>query len=246
MGNKILVLFLCFSLMVSLIGCVETDIGDSNGNNTTALGSDEMYILILDTVRCTSDSNVAGDLIITMADGESELCTVSGKNAGHLTVDVDESQKTITVKGKKNISPESITIRVSANIREIKADKCKLNLDVDFGKTQDIALILKGTFYGNVEMEAETISADIKGSGDLNLSGTTKDVQIYLDGAAYLDTSMLLAEYADVTVKGTAICEVYASNTLNAELYGIGSITYLGNPNTVNKTIKGLGIIQSK
>ena len=246
MGRKIFELCLCFALMVSLTCCAGTDAVSYNVNNTTILGSNEMYILVLDTVRCTSDSNVAGDLVITGANEGGELCTVSGENADYLTVNVDESQRRITVTGKKIFSPESVTIHVSANIQEIKADKCKLNLDIDFGKTQDVALVLKGTFYGNVDLAAEILTVDINGSGNFNVSGATKDVQIRLEGAARLDARTLLAEYADVTVKGAAVCDVYASNTLNAELFGIGRISYFGNPSVVNRAVKGLGVIQAK
>lgn len=216
-------------------------------NNDRNQEDDEMYILILDTIRCASGSDVAGDLTIVAAEegyNGAGHCTIVGKNADRVKVDVNEEEKKITIKCNQYVSPNSITIDVSGGIREIRADKCKLHLDVDLGKTQNAALTLKGTFYGDVKLATETTSIDVNGAGDFGVSGTARDLQVSLDGAAVLDTTELLAENVDVTVRGSSICEVYASKYLNAALYGVGSITYYGNPETVEKSIKGLGVIE--
>ena len=216
-------------------------------NNDKTQEDDEMYILILETIRCASDSDVAGDLTIVAAEEDSNgagHCNIGGRNADKVKVDVNEKEKKITIKCSQYISPNSITIDVSGGIREIRADKCKLNIDVDLGKTQNAALTLKGTFYGDVKLATETTSIDVNGAGDFGVSGTARDFQVSLDGAAVLDTTQLLAENVDVTVRGSSICEVYASKYLNAALYGVGSITYYGNPETVEKSVKGLGVIE--
>lgn len=241
--KKIVTIIASLALMATLMACGGGDTEISEEKIETFAEDGDMYVLVLKNVQCSSDSNVAGTLTIAAPDGESELCTVSGSDSGLISVETDEAGKTITVKAKRNVAPDSVSIFVSANVREINASKCRLRLDAALDYAQEVDLILSGTFYGNIHMAANKLSAELKGAGNLELLGSAADTRIALDGAALLDASMLYAGHANVTVKGAAACEVYVSDTLDAALYGVGRILYFGEPKTVNKSVKGLGMI---
>lgn len=207
---------------------------------------DEMYSLILDNIRCRTDSSVAGNLYITVADNESDLCTIEGKDKDKIILAVDENKKTITLKSKNKLNSDSVDIYIKANIKSIKAFDCKLDMDVDFGNVDNVELSLAGTFYGEMKTSANSFSIEVKGSGDLDVSGDSNDVDITIEGAMLLSTIDLTANNVKVNIKGTASCNVYASNSLDASLEGIGKISYVGNPKKVNKSVKGLGTIKAQ
>jgi len=65
------------------------------------------------------------------------------------------------------------------------------------------------------------------------------------NGVGGIDTRKLLAEDADVDFDGVGGVEIYASNHLNAVVNGVGSVTYYGNPKSINKQADGIGSISA-
>lgn len=84
------------------------------------------------------------------------------------------------------------------------------------------------------------------GASSVDAAGKTKTVTISSTGAGNVDTSKLTAEKARVDVSGAANVDVYASDQLDVSISGVGSVSYAGNPKTVNKSISGIGTVNPK
>lgn len=93
-------------------------------------------------------------------------------------------------------------------------------------------------------------SGDLKiestGAASVNATGKAKSLTISSTGAGDIDTSRLHAEKARVSVSGAASINVYASEQLDVAVSGVGSVTYSGNPKTVNKNVSGFGSVNKK
>jgi hypothetical protein len=108
---------------------------------------------------------------------------------------------------------------------------------------EDMEIDLSGAGNIKMELDAPRVKADISGAGSVHLTGQTKNVEITLSGAGSTHCYDLLAETANVTVSGVGSAEIYASVKLDAEVNGVGSIDYKGNPGSVNQHVSGIGSI---
>lgn len=106
----------------------------------------------------------------------------------------------------------------------------------------------KGKGIGEVEIKqvrGDKLDLIYEGAGSLEASGSIKDLRLTGIGVGKIDTEKLHAENADVNFQGVGKAEVYASKQLNAKFQGIGTLTYYGNPATVNKSGDGIGSIHA-
>lgn len=94
-------------------------------------------------------------------------------------------------------------------------------------------------------MSGDSLELDYSGAGSLKADGSVKTLTLLVGGVGAIDARALHAETASVTLGGVGAVKVYASNRLDATVGGIGSLTYYGNPKTVNSTGGGLGSISA-
>jgi hypothetical protein len=83
----------------------------------------------------------------------------------------------------------------------------------------------------------------VEGAGNLEASGTVGTLSARLDGAGRVDLGNLAATDAVVAVNGAGKLDVQATGTLDAEVNGVGTITYSGNPQKVVPAVHGVGSI---
>jgi hypothetical protein len=84
------------------------------------------------------------------------------------------------------------------------------------------------------------------GATSFTAGGQTKTVRIESSGAGKINVGGLRAEKANVSISGAASVDVFASDQLDVNVSGVGSVSYSGNPKTVNKNVSGLGAVSAK
>ncbi len=92
-------------------------------------------------------------------------------------------------------------------------------------------------------MSGDRLEVRFGGAGSLKADGAVKNLTMNVGGVGSIDTRELHAETAKVNVGGVGSVKVWASNELDASLGGVGSLTYYGDPKTVNTHGGGLGSI---
>ncbi|HLI92995.1 MAG TPA: head GIN domain-containing protein [Puia sp.] len=107
---------------------------------------------------------------------------------------------------------------------------------------ENLEMHISGAGEIKMEINAPQITAEITGSGSVNLKGETKSVDIGLSGAADAHCFDLKAENTKVDISGAGSAEVYASVRLDASVGGAGSVKYKGNAE-VNEHITGAGSV---
>jgi hypothetical protein len=107
------------------------------------------------------------------------------------------------------------------------------------------ALTVNGA--GNVKIEGiqgSAVALVLQGAGNVEASGSTSALNARLNGAGNMDLARLRAGDATVAVNGAGNLELYVSGSLQASVNGVGAITYIGNPRTVEPQINGVGSIK--
>lgn len=97
-------------------------------------------------------------------------------------------------------------------------------------------LDLRGAVDAEIEgVNSEEIEFDIKGAGNIEVEGTCGTLTIDFKGAGNLEADDLECKIVDVDLKGAGKIEVYASEEVNAEISGMGTIEVDGSPKKVTK-----------
>ncbi len=83
----------------------------------------------------------------------------------------------------------------------------------------------------------------LNGAGDINVSGSVKQLSAIIDGSGDMRLKNLKSQSAIAKINGSGEIRVYATDQLLAEINGSGDIGYRGNPEKLRKSIMGSGDI---
>ncbi|MDP4292142.1 MAG: DUF2807 domain-containing protein, partial [Bacteroidota bacterium] len=85
--------------------------------------------------------------------------------------------------------------------------------------------------------------ADIRGSGNINLSGSARKFNIDIAGSGDVNGQDMPADACNVDVKGSGNCRVFAIGKLNVDIAGSGNVYYKGKPD-ISNNIAGSGKLE--
>jgi len=77
----------------------------------------------------------------------------------------------------------------------------------------------------------------------LTADGTVDSAELTMDGPSKLALKDLKTKDMKITLNGMGDAEVFATDTLTAEVHGVGHVRYLGDPHT-QSTIHGMGSVE--
>jgi len=96
------------------------------------------------------------------------------------------------------------------------------------------------------DAKSDDLKIESMGAASIKAAGKVKSATISSSGAGDIDANRLQTERARVTVAGAASVNVYATEQLDVTISGVGSVTYSGNPKSVNKNVSGFGSVNQK
>jgi len=98
---------------------------------------------------------------------------------------------------------------------------------------------------GDINLSANTpeVESSIAGTGNITLSGETKSSKIEIAGVGDYKAEDLMSENVEIHIAGSGNARVYAENNLDIHIAGSGDVYYKGNAN-VKQEIAGSGRIR--
>ena len=159
------------------------------------------------------DVTVGGDAYsIELSGPESEMDRIeAGVEDGELTL----GQRKRT-RGEKRFKREGVEAVITLPaLREL-----------------EISGVVDGTVKG---IAAEKFTIDLSGVGDMTLEGTCDELDADVSGVGDLDAEDLICRVVDVDVSGVGDASVHATESVNADITGMGSIDIYGSPTDVKK-----------
>lgn len=93
------------------------------------------------------------------------------------------------------------------------------------------------------DIKSEDLSIDIRGAADVDIEGTCGTLTLDVRGAGDIDADDLKCENVEVDVKGAGSATVFASESIDANVAGVASISVYGDPKDVRKHSGGLSSI---
>ncbi len=95
------------------------------------------------------------------------------------------------------------------------------------------------------QISGEQLDIYYQGVGSLSASGQVRHLVLNAKGVGLVNTRELSAKQVDVSLDGVGSVDVKATESLNARVDGIGSLTYYGKPQRVNKSANGIGGVRA-
>ncbi len=209
-------------------------------------------VLVLAALAC-SRLSVVTNRVIGSGHVTSEARNVASFTSVELAGSADVNillgdAQSVNVEADDNIAPLIQTIVTNGKL----IINTKPNIDFTSGNPVVVTIsmrslervTLSGSGHLNVgAMMGPDLAIDLPGSGDITVEGGANNVNINLSGSGNVQCSGLKAKSAKVTLSGSGNATVYASETLDANISGSGTIHYDGNPAQITKSITGSGSI---
>ena len=222
---------------------------------------DEGIIYPVLSGETVSEEREAADFTDIVFEGVGDLEVVQGENAG------------VTIEADKNVLPE-ITSNVVDGVLTISYksplwdmflfDKGNVSVTVTspninaihfLGKgnvksesihTEDLELLISGLAQVNIsDIEANTVSTNMSGSGEVTLSGTASSQIIVISGSGTYKGGGLVTDEAGVRLSGSGDVEVHAESLLDVSITGSGTVLYGGSPELREGKVSGSGTIKA-
>jgi hypothetical protein len=141
-----------------------------------------------------------------------------------------------------NITPVRIFIKTPAIRRLTLSGSGSLNSDgAIMGEALETGISGAGTM--NLRLEEISLTTRISGDGTANLAGNVSNHVLTISGTGLINALGLTTKTTSIEITGNGKAHVHAAETLNLKISGTGTITYTGNPLTVNKEISGIAQI---
>jgi len=174
---------------------------------------------------------------------------ISNSGPVNLHIEVGKAQS-VVVSGTDELVADLQTEVVGNELKlHMRRDTTNFNrkhdeLNVTITVPQLTAFTMGGAGETTItHMSGDSLDVRFGGAGSLKAEGTVHNLSLHVGGVGSIDTRELHAETATVNVGGVGSVKVWASNRLDASLGGVGSLTYYGDPKTVNTNGGGLGSI---
>ncbi len=180
------------------------------------------------TVSGITSISVEGSANVKVIFGVAESLVITGEDNIIFLIETNVQNHQLIVKTKPLMTYSAKKpVLVTVTLKSLKSASIKGSGNMD----------ISGYPGGSLEV-------NLPGSGNISLGGLANDVRINLDGYGNIFADQLIAKTATVALNGSGTVTVYASERLDANIGGSGTIQYSGNPAIVNQKVTGSGIIE--
>jgi Putative auto-transporter adhesin, head GIN domain len=110
--------------------------------------------------------------------------------------------------------------------------------------TNQLIVNLLGSGDMNINVAVDKLESNTSGSGDIRLGGKASDFLAQVFGSGDILARELEAQNVNAKISGSGDIKLWATQSLNAEIFGSGGILYKGNPVASNVKVSGSGEIK--
>jgi len=172
---------------------------------------------------------------------------VNLKGGYEVNIHIKKNSKSyLTISGDENIVP-LISTKVEGETLYIKNDESidnHLPLVLNIYSNNIDNLNISGAGKINIKnINSKIFNLNISGAVSITLSGNTDSLIIKSSGASDINAKELKALNGKIHMSGTSSAKIFVTGNLKANISGIGSITYYGNPKVVSQKVSGIGSI---
>lgn len=116
--------------------------------------------------------------------------------------------------------------------------------DVEINVPTLEAIEIRGAVDAELEdIDSEDFMVDLRGAADMDIEGTCGTFTLDMRGAGDIDADDLECKTVNVDVRGAGAASVYASESVDADVAGVASVTVYGKPKKIKEESSGFSKI---
>ena len=96
------------------------------------------------------------------------------------------------------------------------------------------------------EFAGDSLEFDLHGVGDAKIDGKVGKLRVALMGVGDIEARGLKADHVKVELSGVGDCEVFAAESIDARVSGVGDLSYWGDPQQRSTKTSGIGDIDAR
>lgn len=218
-------LLLCLSISVS----AQRETRNLDAFNKIRLeGAGKIYLIQGDT----------HEVVVDLDDRDYELADIKTEvNGNTLVIDYKS-------KGWLDNAPDVDLWITYSRLEEIVTDGASSIETENILRGDRLRLECNGAQKATMDIEVDELVASISGAGSFNLSGTANYAKISVDGAGKIDGEDLRCRDVVASVDGVGSITIYASESIDGNVSGVGKIRFAGNPKTQKLNSDGIGSVK--
>jgi hypothetical protein len=164
----------------------------------------------------------------------------------NVTVQVGSPQSVVVHADDNLIGHVRTTVRSGALVIDTTGDfstRAPMGVSVVVPELSSVRLTGSGTVTVD-GVDVPSFTASLPGSGTMRVAGRTDLLSASLGGSGQMELHGLIARAVEAQLSGSGEIQVYAVDSLDAEVSGTGSVVYAGNPPQVDRVVTGTGAVE--
>lgn len=159
-------------------------------------------------------------------------------------IDVQSDAESLSLKiKKKHFNFDELVLYITFKDLEKLDIEGGMNLETKgYIELKDFYLQVAGGACIDMNLKANKLKVVGEGGVKFKFDGIADELDATISGAGYLNAIDLKTKRTDCNIEGACAASVYATETLNATISGVGKIRYKGDPQ-VNKKVEGIGLV---
>jgi len=173
--------------------------------------------------------------------------TIDARGPVSLVVEVGKAHS-VRVEGSQKFIDRVTTEVVRGELRLNFEEERKGNVNIKDGERVIVTMPELASFRGEGaglmilnNIRGDNFDVNYRGAGSLQMTGRVGHLRLNAEGVGEVVAKDLVAQDADVTFRGIGDVSVHAKNRLNASVQGLGNLTYYGKPQSVSRSVSGIG-----
>ena len=142
------------------------------------------------------------------------------------------------------IKTEVVNNKLNISLNESYSSEEKLVVNINTPNFDEVSLFGSGDI-NILDFKNNNLSLNISGSGNITGNGEVETLVVKINGSGNLMSKEIKSKSATITINGSGVGKVFASDSISAKINGSGNIKYFGNPENVDSIINGSGDINS-
>ena len=221
--------------MLAFTGCNEL-IGER--------GNDERI-----TKEITLDSfdkiEVSGAFDVTLTPSNSNILTIESDENLLRYIDISVRGNRLFIETDRRLSSRK-GIKIEVPIKELKAISSSGASDIISNEpisTAELDIDLSGAGKVDLKLDVKLVTLDLSGAAMVYLEGVAESLDVEMSGAGSLIAEGFEVKDCGVDISGVGHVLVNVTGTLKAQVSGLGKVEYIGNPESVQGDVSGIGDI---
>jgi len=236
--TKIQILAALFVLLFGTSSCFDETFIEGNGITRTEMRNAEGF----------NEITSSGDFIVSVTPGSRYAVEITAESnlLPYISTNVDGKTLKIRTTGIHSLR-QSEPIEIFITTPALKGLALSGSGIIKTGSfiSDDFTIALSGSGDIDTQISAETLKANVSGSGNIFVEGDAFDSEFVISGSGKIKSYDLEQNFCKAVISGSGDMYVNVSEVIDARISGSGRINYINYP-VVHTSISGSGKVVDK